>query len=103
MPFGKKITPPFYTGVNFLKKHWKDQVTRIDSTPAQVQYALDQLMFLCAELDVDRNRHRVRDLVNSMSKVGYKLSTEVENGEEAVNDMALDMLKLLSDKESDGV
>lgn len=101
MPFKKKEGKEFYQGINLLKSDCKKVIEHIDSTPAQILEATDKLMFLSAEIMVDRNLHRLERLIRCMSKIGYRVSEAdlVGSGEEVINNMAVNMLKLLSSEE----
>jgi hypothetical protein len=105
MPFKKEKGKEFYQGINLLKSDCKKVIEHIDSTPAQILDATEKLMFLSAETMVDRNLHRLERLIKCMSKVGYRVTENdtIGSGEEVINNMALNMLKLLSSEEKDGV
>ncbi len=106
MPFAKKEGKEFYQGINLLKSYCKKVIEHLNSTPAQILDATEKLMFLSAETPVDKNLHRLERLIKCMSKVGYRVSDDdlSSAGEDGINSMADNMLKLLSSKEKrDGV
>lgn len=100
MPFAKdEDAPKSFTGLNLLKSYYKRILEHINSTPAQMLSAARWLTYLCAETPIDKKIARLELITNNASKIGYKLSPEVNAMDDDSTDKELDkMLAILGEK-----
>jgi len=78
MPFAKSDdTPKFYTGINMLKSYWKSIIENINSTPYHQTEAVNNLMYLCAETEEEKELRKLALIAFYGKRLGYKPSTQV--------------------------
>lgn len=83
MPFTKKdSSKKFYTGINLLKSYWKSILENINSTPYHQTEAANNLMYLCAETEDEKELRKLALIAFYGKRVGYKPGTQIGDTEE---------------------
>ncbi len=83
MPFAKSDeSKKFYTGINMLKSYWKAILENINSTPREQTEAANNLMYLCAETEDERELRKLALIAFYGKRLGYKPSTQVGDSDE---------------------
>jgi hypothetical protein len=97
MPFAKSADArKFYTGINMLKSYWKSIIDNINSTPYHQTEAVNNLMYLCAETEEERELRKLALIAFYGKRLGYKPGTQV--GETSEPDPIDEKIQSLMDK-----
>lgn len=79
MPFAKSATAKkSYTGLNLLKSYWKAIIDNVNSTPYHQTEAVNNLMYLCAETEEERDLRKLALLAFYGKRLGYKQSAPTD-------------------------
>ena len=107
MPFRKKDeSEKFYTGLSFLKHSWIRIIEHVDSTPAQITYALRRLEYLCAETKYEKKMKALSLLAEDATKIGFKTPADYlipsgeSEGQRALEPLVDKMFQHLHDRKS---
>jgi hypothetical protein len=103
MPFEKdEKTRRGFTGVNLLKNGWRRVIDHVDSTPAQMTFAIANLEYLCAETIEEKSTKKLALISLYGARIGYRIPSDIKlstNELEPMDAMVGDMLKLASKKD----
>lgn len=96
MPYTKTDeSKKFYSGMNLLKKYWKNVLSNINSNSQQQLEAANNLMYLCAETPEEKAFRKLALIAFYGYRLGYKIQgVDLSNTEgDPLDTMVNEMLK----------